>query len=252
MPDALILAGGRIDGDFAEAVGTNLKGLIEVRGRPAVHYVMDALEDAQGIERIALIGPQEYADELGDRLDAYDEEGPHIGANLRLGCRALGLEEGKLFVVTCEAICLTGEAIDEFLDMCPPEVHIAYPIVSLESVEAEFPERNWKRVPLQGQKIVATNMFLIEPHVILENEPLIATVAGTRKSVLGMARIWGFWFLLKLLLRQHTLEGIAAHVERVTGVRGAAVMFPRAEVAMDLDFAVDLGIVEAWFARRET
>jgi len=251
MPDAMVLAGGRIGGRFAEAVGTSLKGFIEVRGRPAVHYVMDALEDARGIERVALIGPPEYADELGDRLDAYAGEGANIGANLRLGCEALGLEEGKLFVVTCEAICLTGESIDQFLDMCPPEVHLAYPVVSLESVEAEFPERRWKRVPLRGQKIVATNMFLIESHVVLENEALIATVAGTRKSVLGLARIWGLWFLLKLLLRQHTLEGIAAHVEKVTGVRGTAVMCPNPAVAMDLDFAVDLGIVEAWFVRKE-
>lgn len=50
----------------------------------------------------------------------------------------------------------------------------------------------------------------------------------------------------------NALHGIARHVERVTGVRGTAVLFPRPEVAMDLDAPADLDIVEAWFARRET
>ena len=252
MPDALIMAGGRIPDDFASAVGTDMKGLIRIRGRPAVQYVMDALRDARGIDRVALIGPREYADELGDRLDAYATEGPDIGANLRLGVEALGLKEGRLFVVTCEAMCLRGDAIDEFLAMCPSDMQVVCPVVTLESVEAEFPERHWIRVPLRGRKIVVTNMFLIEPRVLLENEALTATIGGARKSVLGMARVWGFGFLLKLLLRRLTLEGIAEHVGRVTGVRGTAVLFPRPEVAMDLDFAVDVGIVERWFARKDS
>jgi GTP:adenosylcobinamide-phosphate guanylyltransferase len=251
MPDALILAGGRIDADFAEAVGTDMKGFIQVRGRPAVDYVMDALRDATGIGRVALVGPQEYADRLGDRLDVYCAEGSDLGANLRLGVEALGLEEGKLFVVTCEAVCLSGEVIDQFLEMCPPEMQIVYPVVSLESVEAEFPERRWIRVPLRGRRVVATNMFLIDGRILVDNEALVATIGGARKSVLRVARIWGCWFLLKLLLRRHTLDGIARHVERVTGVRGTAVLFPRAEVAMDLDAPADLDIVQAWLARRE-
>lgn len=98
---------------------------------------------------------------------------------------------------------------------------------------------------------MVSNVFLIKPHVLLENEALVAATAGTRKSVLGLARIWGPWLLLKLR-RRLTLEGVAAHVEKVTGVKGAAVMFSRPEVAIDLDFAVDVGIVEAWFARKQT
>ena len=251
MPDAVILAGGRIPQDFADAVGTDLKGLIEVRGCPAVYYVLEALRAAKSIGRVALVGPREYADEVGDRLDAYVPEGPDIGANLRLAVEALGLDDGGLFVITCDAVCTQGADIDEFLSMCPRDADIVCPIVSLEAVEAEFPRRRWIRVPLHGQKVVVTNMFLVRPRVLLENEEMVATIAATRKSVAGMARLWGLGFLVKLFLHRLTLQAIVERVHSVTGVRGAAVMFPRAQVAMDLDFAVDVGIVEHWFARRQ-
>jgi len=84
--DALIMAGGRIPADFAKAAGTDKKGLIEFHGRKSVEYVVQALKDAKGIARIALVGPQEYADTLAGKLDAYADEGhvhQTVGACLR-------------------------------------------------------------------------------------------------------------------------------------------------------------------------
>jgi len=248
--DALILAGGRIPADFARAVGTDKKGLIEIEGRHAVEYVVQALKEAKGIGRIALVGPQEYADTLAGKLDAYAREGKSIGANLRAGMEALGLGDEAMLVVTCDAVCLAGRAIDEFLGMCPPGLDMVCPVITTASAFRAFPERKWVPIPLRGQSVVCTNMFVIRPRVILKNEALATVVGDARKNLLAGARVWGWGFVLKLFLRRLTMESIAEHVKKVAGVTGTGVVFPDPDIAMDLDDAADMPIVKGWFARR--
>ena len=248
--DALILAGGRIPPGFAKVAGTDKKGLIEFHGRRSVEYVVQALKDAKGIGRIALVGPQEYADLLGDRLDAHAPEANNIGANLRAGMEALGLGDEPMLVVTCDAVCLTGDAVDEFLGMCPPDVDMVCPVITTASAFEAFPERKWVPIPLRGQSVVCTNMFMIRPRVILENEALATVVGDARKNLLAGARVWGWGFVFKLFTRRLTMESIAEHVKKVAGVTGKGVVFPDPDIAMDLDEAEDLPIVEKWFARQ--
>jgi len=250
MYDAILLAGGRIDGDFAHAAGTDRKGLLTLRGKRMVEYVIEALRASGKIGRIGLVGPPDFAPSVGSLVDAFGEEEPTIGGNLRRGAEILGIEGQRVVVAACDSPCLTGEAVSLFLELCPADAQIVYPVVTLADALAAFPRRKWFKVPLKGMDVVATGLMLIEPRVLVENERLSTMVGDSRGNMLRMFSFWGLDFLLKFLLRRLSIEDIERRIHRVTGLRGKGVLFPIPEAALDVDCADDMKVAEEWLARR--
>ena len=63
---------------------------------------------------------------------------------------------------------------------------------------------------------------------------------ANRKNLLAMMQMFGFWFFIRLLLRQADLSYLEQHLGRVVNAKLRAMPMPYPELAVDLDKEADL------------
>jgi len=254
---ALVMAGAPNDGPLKEASDAPYEALIDIGGRPMVEYVLDALRAAPSVGAIAVVGPAELrkAVRLGDAL--LLESAGSVLDNLERGVRALREAgcRGHLLVATSDIPLITVEALETFLALCRRRDAEApvdrdrfdayYPMVSRENCDARFPGVQRTYVGLKDGQFTGGNVVLLDPAVVLDRRQLFEQVVALRKDPVGMARLLGFGFIVKFLLRRLTARDIENIVREKFGIVGAVIQVPHAEVGFDVDKPSDLAIARA-------
>src|SRR5258706_4161042 len=90
MVDAVLPAGGRISGAFAQTTGVEIKALIALEGQTILRRTIAALRACGRIGRIVVIGPEEALREAREAgADATPEEGASGPENYLRGLELL-------------------------------------------------------------------------------------------------------------------------------------------------------------------
>ena len=237
--DVVLPAGGRIAGHFAETVGTDVKALIEIRGETLLEHVLGCLRASDRIGRLVVIGSQHVADHPAARLaDVVLPEGDSGADNCRRGFEWLreangGQPTGRVMVCTTDLPILTTEAIEAFLDACPPEAGVCGSVMERRDFEAAFPGFVKTFVPLKDGAFRTGGAFLIDPESLERRRAEFERIFSGRKQHLVMARLLGFSFLLRFALRQLTLAQVQRRCEQILGRQ--AYVWPACPPALALD-----------------
>ena len=96
---AVVTAGGRIEGAFAQAAGTSVKALAPVRGVTMLARMLDALRGA-GVDEIAVVGGSEVRAACSSAIDRFVEESPSGSENLLRALRAWPSDERLLYATS--------------------------------------------------------------------------------------------------------------------------------------------------------
>lgn len=255
---ALVMAGARNDGPLQEVSDAPYEALIDIGGRPMIEYVLDVLRAAPTVGQIGIVGPTaelRAALELRDEL--LIELGDSLLDNLEKGARALrdAGATGHLLVVTSDIPLVTVEALESFLARCQErraggvpgqaDFDAYYPMVRREASEARFPGVRRTYVGLRDGQFTGGNFVLLDPTIVLERRHLFDQVVALRKDPVGMARLVGFGFIVKFLLKRLAAADIEQVVREKFGITGAVIEVPHAEVGFDVDKPSDLAIAEA-------
>lgn len=254
---ALVLAGAPNDGPLKEASDARYEALIDVGGRPMIEYVLDVLREAPTVGPVAIVGPKD----IGAAATLQDEllvgPGGSLLDNLERGARVLRSEghTGHLLVVTSDIPLVTVEALETFLARCRERreagaAHGAdfdayYPMVRRDASEARFPGVRRTYVSLRDGQFTGGNFALLNPDMVIERRHLFDQVVALRKDPVGMARLLGFGFIVRFLLRRLSAGDIERVVREKLGIHGAVIEVPHAEVGFDVDKPSDLAIAEA-------
>jgi molybdopterin-guanine dinucleotide biosynthesis protein A len=248
--DALIMAGGRIDGAYARAAGTAVKGLVPVGGKPLVRWVAEALLATPGIARVGVVGPEAVRAAAGETCLWAAERGSAID-NLEAGLERLGPGgAGRVLLCGTDAPALAPEALEDFLQRAPVDADICLPAVRKEAFQAAFPRNSRIYVRLREGAFTGGSQYLARAAALLENLPLLRDLFSRRKSQLGMARTFGVGLAWRLLTGRLGIAEIEARASDLTGFRCRAVLDCRAGLAFDLDNLPDLRYLERWWAAR--
>ncbi len=256
--NGVIIAGGTIDADFARAVGTDTKGLIPILGRASIEYVVDAMRALPNLSRLVIVGPAEaYRDHpVAARVDAVIEQGAHITANLVRAIEALG-DEHRILLAVSDTPLLTKEALLSFLQACPPDADVCYPVTRREPTQQLFAERTWVFLPLREGWITHTCNLLFEPRVITENLEFIEEFVARRRSQWTAARTIGIGFLLRFGLSwyvpflRYDMEEIARRMECIVGARQCkGIIVDHPAMALDIDKPTDVQFIEEYLRDR--
>lgn len=241
----IILAGRHNDGAFSEYSDAAAEALVPVAGRPMIDYVLDALADARGIDSVAVVAPPALEPAAAQRGALHVEAGATLTENLRRGLEAVPAGEELLFV-TGDTPMLTAEVIDEFLAMCRREEgQFFYPIVAREVYERQYPGSRRTFARLKDGTFTGGNMFLVHREAVAPALALVERLFAVRKSPVGLARVIGLGFLVRLLLGRLTLAKLEKRVSELVTSKGRAMVVPFPEVALDVDGPDDLSFVEA-------
>lgn len=256
--NGIILAGGRIGHAFAEAVGTDIKGLIRIDGHDAIEYVVAAMRQVPGMRQIVLVGDKAafIHHPVAERLDGIIDEGPDIWHNLMRAIRFLQ-EDRRILLSTSDTPLLTGEALCAFLGKCDPQADLCYPVTRRQPTRQLFGRRLWVFLPLREGWITHTCNVLFDPRLVLKNPDFVERFVSQRKDLWGAASTVGVGFMIRFFLSwqlsflRFDMDGIAHHLEAITGARRCqGILLDYPEIALDIDKPSDVEEIED-FIRRE-
>ncbi len=243
MVDAMIMAGAMNDGALQESSSEKYEALIEIAGRPMVEYVLQAVQEARTIDRVAMIGPaSELREKLDLQADFYVEGGNSLLHNMRRGAEELG-SQGPIFIITSDIPLITSEAIDDFVEKAqarPAEVY--YSLVNQKACEKTFPGMERTYVRLKEGTFTGGNMAMIESDIIINCSEDMSKFFDYRKSVLRLGRLLGPNILMRFALGRLKMAQIEKRVRKTTGYDGAGIFSNHAEVAFDVDKPSDMDL----------
>jgi len=255
--NGVVLAGGRVPPAFAEAVGTDIKGLIPIQGHAAVEYVVAAMRGVPGVEKVVLVGDKAafVHHPVAEQLDGIIDEGPDIWHNLMRAIRFLK-DDRRILLSTSDTPLLTSEALCTFLKACDRTADLCYPVTRRQPTRSLFGRRLWAFLPLREGWITHTCNILFDPRLVLKNQDFVERFVSSRKDVWSAAGTMGLGFVIRFFLgwylpflRYH-VEDIAHHIQAITGAgkcQGILLDYP--EIALDLDKPSDVGEIEAFLER---
>ncbi len=244
--NALVLA-GRTDTDSLRSfTDASSKALVDINGKPMIHYVLTALRQSGRIGRIVVVGPtQELRNSVAEHQAELLDDGSSIIENIKIGARRLPADE-RMLIATSDIPLLTAPVVDAFLGLCDArQADLYYPIVEKSVNERKYPLVKRTYVALQEGVFTGGNVFVVEPWIVEPVAPKVENFIANRKNPLALARLLGPVFILKLLLKLLTIPELEAKISSLWGIRGAAVVCPHPEIGIDVDKPSDLQLVRA-------
>lgn len=250
---AAILAGGDATDRVARAVGVPCKALAEIEGRPLVSWVADALDQAETVGAVVAVeGPTRALSAAGEPagIRLATAAGPGFMDTMMAAAHAYPDAE-RILVATGDLPLLRPEVVDGFVRSCQgSRAEVSYPLVREDEFDRAFPGRGKFAVPLREGRFIGTNLVLVTRRFILEEGPVIADTFARRKSVLGMCRMFGWGFVLRLALRRLGVADVERRAAEMLGTELRAIPTAGPEIAFDVDNLADLELARRYFSRR--
>ena len=241
--DAILPAGGRIEGEFARQAGSDIKALIRLNGATLLHRTVQTLRETGRVRRIVVIGPeavQKEAHEAG--ADGTIAEGESGTENIYRGAAWLQEQNSaasRLVVAATDLPFLTANGLTRYLAACPPDADVTVPVITQAAFEAEYPGSGSVFVPLRPEPVTIGCVFLLNAVVLPNVRPRLEQFFALRKSQIGMARMLGAAFTVRYLLHRLTVPDIEAQCRRLLHCNGVAVAGSPPELAFDIDLPAE-------------
>ena len=256
---ALVLAGDRgPDDPLRQAMGVTHKCLATVDGRAMIEWVIDALAASPWVDRIVLCvadrGSVESLPALQDLIQAGRlTTVPVAESPSRSVLHAIDCLEAPfpLLITTGDHALLTTEMVDHFCAACAEAgVEIAVGLTAEAVVSARYPRSKRTYLAFSDARYSGSNIFALMTPAGAAAVRLWVRVEQQRKRPWRIAAVFGPALLLGYLLRRFTLDEALLRVSRRIGLTVAAVRFPFAEAAIDVDKMDDLTLAEDVLKRR--
>ncbi len=248
--DAIILAGGipSPDDSLHTLTQGKSKALLQINGRSLLDYVLEALLGSSSIDHILVVGlPIDVLNNESKHLSIIPDQGGFVQNGIA-GLRWMKNFRGKqahVAMVSVDIPLLTSDIVDQVIANCRPLTHkLFYHFVSRAVFEERFPNSQRTFVKLKQEEIAGADFLIAHTDFAELDEELFETLANGRKQAWKLARIVGFRFLLKFLMRQVGIQEIEEITSHVAGMPVKVVLTPHAEIGMDIDKKVHFDLIE--------
>lgn len=240
--DAVVMAGGtpRPEEPLYAYTQGKPKALLELAGRPMVCWVLDALDNAATIRRIAVGGLTGAEAPLQTRkpLVFSPDQGSMMG-NVQAGVARLAQTEALtpyVLLVSADIPTLRPEVVDWSVTTALQTDHEGYyALIPREKMEARFPGSKRSYFYFKDGVFTGADINLLATALVTGGHPMAPALIAARKSIFRQAALIGYKTLLLFALRQLTLEEAARVVSQRLRVRGRALVCPYPEAGMDVD-----------------
>jgi GTP:adenosylcobinamide-phosphate guanylyltransferase len=242
---AAIIAGGRVDGELAAALGTPIKALARVGAGTLLDMAIAAARGG-GAARVAVIGGAEVRDHCASAVDAVVDESVDGGENLR---RAFGeAVDAPLLLLASDLPFVAAASIAAFL-AAARGAGLAMPLADADAYRAAFPGAPAHHTNLAGERVVNGSVFYFGPGVATRVLSVAQQLFAARKNSLGMARLLGAPLLVRFALGRLRVEDIEARAFERLGLRARAVRGSAPDLCYDVDTLTDYRYAVARAAR---
>ncbi|HXP93410.1 MAG TPA: nucleotidyltransferase family protein [Candidatus Binatia bacterium] len=236
MLHAVITAGGRVDGTFAQAIGTDVKALAPLGSRRLIDTVIDAARGI-GVAAIAVVGGEEVRAHCGERTERFIDESPDGGENARRALRAFPGRD--LIYLTSDIPFLDAEGLRDFTARAEGLV-ASMPLAAAQDYARAFPGAPEHTMSLAGERFASGTVFVLRAPAVAHIEGLAGTFFDARKSAWRLATLCGPSLLIRYALRRLHIADVEA---RASGILGGPV---RAIRDASPGLCYDIDTLEEW------
>ncbi len=230
---AVITAGGRIDGAFAEAAGTDIKALANLRGTTMLARIVESLRGC-GAKRIAIVGGAEVRAAFESRVESIVNESPSGSQNLLSALRAWPEDGEALLYATSDLPYVTAAAVGDFIDRLEPGT-IAVALSEIAAYEARFPGSPAAGITLGGERVVNGGIFSIPAGAAAPIAKVATRFFEARKQPWRMATLVNPLALLRFLAGRLRIADLETEATRALAYPARAVRNCAPELAFDVD-----------------
>jgi molybdopterin-guanine dinucleotide biosynthesis protein A len=255
--NAIVICGGTPGPDdplYAEALGRP-KSLIEIAGKPMAQWVLEALDRANGVERLVLVGVEEKSGLSSTKIDRFVPDQGGLLSNVLSGMSALReIDPGQALglLVSSDVPSITSDMIEWRARVAlEASADLDYAIVERSVMEARFPQSNRSYIHLKGLEVCGGDVNAVRLSLAADEE-LWSRITEARKSAFRQAALLGFDTLFLLATRLMSLERGERMVSKRLKLNGRVHLCPYAEIAMDVDKPHQLEIIRRDLEARGT
>jgi molybdopterin-guanine dinucleotide biosynthesis protein A len=215
------------------------KALIDLAGKPMVQWTVDALNDANHVDAIILIGLTAKSGIVSAKPIYHIPNQGRMLSNIVVGVKkALELNKKTeyVLVVSSDIPALKGDMVDWLVETCrETDDEMYYGVCPREVMEARYPDSKRTYTRLKDMELCGADIHMTHVRMATEHLDLWERLIGNRKSPLAQASIVGLDTFWKIFTRSITLEDLVAHLSKRLGIKGRAIIWDRAEPCMDVD-----------------
>ncbi|MBN2550050.1 MAG: nucleotidyltransferase family protein [Anaerolineales bacterium] len=239
--DAIVTAGGiPVEGEpLYEFTQGRPKALLDIGGKPMIQWVLDALDSAETIDRVVVIGLTEESGLTGEKVKAYIPDRGEMIDNIRAGVEKvieLNPQAGHVLAASSDIPGITPEIVNWVVNTSmQTDEDLYYCVVPRSAMEGRFPNSRRSYVHLKDIEACGGDMNIIRTSLVQGDDSFWRKLVATRKNALKQAALIGYGTLILLLFRMITMDQAVKRVTRRLNLTGRAVVCPYAEVAMDVD-----------------
>ena len=232
---AAITAGGRVAGELAAALGTDVKALARVGNRTLLEAAVAAAREA-GAARIVVVGGAEVRAHCAGRVDLVVAESSDGRENLR---RALEAAQGDaLLLSTSDLPFVDGAAVRAFLAACG-DADVALPLARADDYERAYPGAPPHVTRVGRERVANGSVVYFAPGVAPRMLDVATRLFAARKSLLRMASLLGPALLARFDVPDAERAEREARAQTVLGLRARAVRDASPALCYDIDTLAD-------------
>lgn len=253
---AIILAGGSINDRDAlfPVAGYSRKSMLPVLGKPMVQWVIQALEQAETISDIIVVGIEDLSwHQPAKSVTACADAGSML-ANIKCGLDVVnqgGETQPYVLLASADIPAISGEIVDwRVRSALRSGADLDYAVVTRTTMERRFPHSNRSYLRLKDHELCGGDLNVVRTSLAGEDE-LWERIIRARKSALRQAALLGFDLFLGMLTHRISLDDAVQKVSVRLGLKGVATISPYAELAMDIDKPEHLRIIEGSMSARD-
>jgi molybdopterin-guanine dinucleotide biosynthesis protein A len=228
---AVVLAGGSGD-SLSQAFGVSHKALVPIHNKPMAYYVLQAFKKSQHIKFISYAGEADGA--FSHLCDAVVPSGKGMAESLMAGADAAGNEFDYFLISSADVPWLTAQAVDKFIEQAP-QVDMIYSIIAKDVLEAAFPGQKRTYVKITEGLFTGGNVILLSRSALPKLLKVLNQLHQARKNPIGLARLFGFDMIIKLLLGRLRIPELEARASRILDLQARAFITTDASLGADID-----------------
>jgi CTP:molybdopterin cytidylyltransferase MocA len=231
MLHAVITAGGRVDGAFAQAIGTEVKALAPLGSRRLIDAAIDAARGL-GVAAIAVVGGEEVLAHCTGRVDRAIAAAADGGENARRALRAFPGED--LLYLTSDVPFVDPQGLRDFT-LRAEGAAAAMPLADPLAYAARFPGAPDHVMSLGPERFASGTVFVLRAAVLTKIEALAAAFFDARKSAWRMAGLCGPALLARYAFGRLRVRDVEARATRVLAAPVRAVRDASPGLCYDVD-----------------
>jgi len=185
--------------------------MVDICGKPMVQWVLDAVEQADSIDLVVVVGLSPESGLKSTKVKAYVDNQGSILLNIRAGVKKIQEFEPQsshVATISADIPAVLPDQINWVVNAAmQSDEDVYYNVIERKVMEQRFPSSKRSYTRLKDFEVCGGDLNIVRARAVTGEDALWDRIIAARKNVFKQAALIGYDTLVLLLLRRLTLAG---------------------------------------------